>query len=119
MLGEGEPDIFPDFQGVKKGSVLKQHAELPAYYVHVSETGCGDDLAVDLDRPRIRCQDTDDAFDEHTFPNTALADDDDAFPRPNVQIGPVQDDLVPEGLLQVTNPYSWLITHQNRNAVRK
>ena len=119
MLQEPEPHILPYREGVEKGGVLEQHTELPADRVHVPEAGCGDELAVDLDCPLIRCQNADDALDENTFPNSALADDDHALPRPDVEVGSVQDDLVPEGFLQVPYPYGRLVAHQNRSAVRK
>jgi len=111
VLDKGESDVFPDFQGVEERRVLEKHAEFAPDRVHVFKTRGRYDLTVDLDGTRIRFQDTDDALNEDALAHTALADNDNALPGPDFQVGPVQDDFVPEGFLQVPHAYGRLVTH--------
>src|SRR5262249_36708150 len=97
-LDQPERDIFPDAQRIEQRRALEQHAELahqlgPRAAAQTDRVG-----AVDADRPRIRVQQAEDAFEQNRFSRAGAADDDEALAAAAGDIDAVEHLLWPECL---------------------
>ena len=112
-----------DRQRVEQGGALEQHAELGHRPFAVPAVQPDGFLAIDPDRPGIRFEQTEDAFQQHRFAGAGAADHDDGFAGRHVEIEILQHHLAPERLAQATdaNFRVWsagagCLTHRAKNS---